>query len=90
MTLKEKYLAAGLKLMPSGQMNNYQLVKLLGRLGTRRDSTWIRSPQSIYRGHHSCCGSKRDYYHKVSCPHIKQINSDDYSDLKDPDEKRNQ
>lgn len=84
MTHKEKYLAAGLELMPSGRINSYQMQRILGRLGSRKDSTWIRSPENRNKGRHSCCGSKRDYYHKASCTAIAALESDDLSDLKMP------
>lgn len=83
MTLKQQYIAAGLPLLPSGRPNNYQLVKMLGRLGSRKDSTWIRDRNNHLKGHHSCCGSKRDYYHKVSCKAAAGDGPDDLSDFKD-------
>lgn len=83
-TLKESYLKAGLKLMPSGRINGYQMEKLRGRLGSKKDSTWVKGEKrpgsQAEVGYHTCCGSKRSYYHKVGCPNIKT--SDDLSDLK--------
>lgn len=83
MTQKEQYLAAGFKLLPSGHINNHTWTKYIGRAGSSKDSTWIKDPKNRRRGHHKCCGSKRDYYHKKDCSYIKQLYSDDYSDLKE-------
>ncbi len=80
----DRYLAAGFKLMPSGKPNDYTWQKHLGRLGSRKDHTWIRNPKDARKGHHSCCDSKRDYYHKNGCPVAGNgANTDDLSDLKD-------
>lgn len=74
MTKKEKYLAAGLELMPSGRMNGYAWEKHIGRVGSRKDSTWVkgerRKGSQAEVGHHSCCGSKRSYYHKIGCSQV--------------------
>jgi hypothetical protein len=43
--------------------NYYQKVKEMGRLGSTKDHTWDRE-QRI----HTCCKSKRSYYHKMDCP----------------------
>lgn len=83
MTRKAEYLALGFKLMPSGQPNDYIWAKHTGRLGHRSDPTWIRDPANNLKGHHTCCASKRDYYHKVSCEYASRLSSDDLSDLKD-------
>jgi len=82
MTQKQQYLAAGLKLMPSGRINTYQMARITGRLGSKKDHTWMRDPKRSGKGQHSCCGSKRDYYHKVACP-LTMEGPDDLSDLKD-------
>lgn len=83
MTQIQKYLAAGFKLMPSGRMNTYIWARHLGRLGSRKDHTWVKQKADRNKGHHTCCGSKRDYYHKVSCKMANNLGSDDLSDLKD-------
>jgi hypothetical protein len=83
MTKKQKYLAAGFKLLPCGGISDYIWSKHLGRLGSRKDHTWIRNKDNRAKGHHSCCGSKRDYYHKLACPAAAHLSSDDLSDLKD-------
>ncbi len=81
-TQKDQYLAAGFKLMPSGRINSFTWAKHQGRLGSRKDFTWKKDPKNPIKGHHSCCGSKRDYYHKVSCTVAARNSSDDLSDLK--------
>lgn len=77
------YLAAGYKLMPSGRINSYIWARHQGRLGSRKDHTWMRDPKDHAKGHHSCCGSKRDYYHKISCAAASSMAEDDLSDLKE-------
>lgn len=42
----------------------------------------MRDEKNPIKGYHSCCGSKRDYYHKVGCKAIGD-GPDDLSDLKD-------
>jgi hypothetical protein len=89
MTTKlEQYKAAGLKLCPSGCLNEYQYQKHLGG-GTfsMKDPTWKRTGTGSHGrviGHHTCCGSKRSYRHKVGCTVAASLTSDDLSDLKDP------
>lgn len=84
MTDLQRYLDAGYKLMPSGRPNNYQMQQVLGRLGSAKDSTWVPG-EPRYKGHHSCCGSKRSYYHKRGCSSADDaaLGPDDLSDLKD-------
>lgn len=82
MNQKEYARANGIKMNPGGTVNSYQLAKFRGRLGSRKDHTWVRNENNPSKGHHSCCGSKRDYYHKIGCK-AAGGGPDDLSDLKD-------
>ena len=87
-TKTQKYIEAGLKLCPSGCLNEYQYQKHInGGVGTSNDETWIRTGRVKsgknyrYTGYHKCCKSKRAYRHRVDCEYFDKINSDDLSDL---------
>lgn len=60
----------------SGHRNDYKIQKYLGRVGSRRDSTWDKEKHM-----HTCCGGRAPYYHKVGCTAMN--GPDDLSDLKD-------
>ncbi len=77
----QQYLDAGYKLMPSGRPNSYTLARMFGNLGSCKDHTWKWDNREKRKGHHTCCGSRRDYWHKVNCKMVSA--SDDYSDLKE-------
>lgn len=82
LTIKQKYLEAGFKLMPGGSINDYAWQKYLGRLGSMKQDSWVKSKENPHYGRHTCCGSKRDYYHKLNCKGAGYV-PDDLSDLKD-------
>lgn len=84
MTKVHQYLNAGYKLMPSGKPNSFIMARMFGNLGSCKDFTWKWDNRAKRKGHHTCCGSKRDYWHKVDCKIIaKSKLVDDYSDLKE-------
>lgn len=87
MSKRSDYIAAGLPLCPGGEINEYQWHKFLGGgIYSSKDPTWVKegiTEKGRYAGHHSCCGSKRSYRHKVGCEFAAKLTNDDLSDLKD-------
>lgn len=51
--------------------------------GSVLDPTWVQVGKLRGKGYHKCCRSKSAVYHKNDCTYIKQLTSDDYSDLKE-------
>lgn len=83
-TQKQEYLSMGFKLMPSNRINYYLWYCAKFQKGSTEDSTWVWEKKKgnyiHWPGHHSCCGSRRAYKHKVGCVNVKPI--EDLSDLK--------
>lgn len=81
----QKYLALGLKLLPSGRINEHHWVKYTVGTSSCKDATWVKTSKKGQKveGYHSCCGSKRSYRHNAACERMMDLVSDDYSDLKD-------
>lgn len=56
-------------IMSNGGINDYRVAKATGVGGSRKEETF--DPKLGKRGGHSCCGSKVEWRHKVSCPRLK-------------------
>lgn len=71
---KAEYIAEAKKagipniLLKSGEINDYRLAQLKFQAGNRKEKTFDKSISK--RGGHSCCRSKVEWRHKVTCPRL--------------------
>lgn len=55
-------------ILPSGHVNDYRIAHMNGTAGSRKEETF--DPSLGRRGGHSCCGSRVEWRHKVTCPRL--------------------